>query len=72
MASMIQSGENGLKYEEPDLLVEHVKAMDDNSDLVEKLGQGAYQSYLDNYTEEKGYENLLNLYPEALKSPKDS
>lgn len=66
MASMVKHGCNGLKYERLDDLVEAVKCLNDSNELVEKMGQNAYSQFLDKYTEEKGYKNLMELYSQVL------
>ena len=68
MASMINDGVNGLKYEIESGLVEAIETMEENPTLVNQLGERAYVDYKENYTEEKGYENLINLYDEVLSS----
>ncbi|KYG82595.1 glycosyltransferase family 4 protein [Roseivirga echinicomitans] len=68
MASMINDGVNGLKYEIESGLIDAINKMEENSALVNQLGERAYLDYKENYTEEKGYENLINLYAEVLSS----
>lgn len=66
MASMIEHHVNGIKYENLDDLGNAIKSLDENPAWCEQLGQNAFMHYLDKYTEEKGYENLMNLYTEVL------
>ncbi len=68
MASMINDGVNGLKYEEESELIDAIELMEQDSALVNQLGERAYVDYKAKYTEEKGYENLINLYSEVLSS----
>lgn len=68
MSSMIKAGYNGLKYEELDDLVDAVKQFEEDGALVDELGENAYSEYLEKYSEEKGYQNLVNLYEELIKS----
>lgn len=68
MASMIEHGYNGLKYEELNDLVKAVRSFEEKPEWVEELGQNAYSQFLEKYTEEKGYENLIKLYDQVLKS----
>jgi glycosyltransferase involved in cell wall biosynthesis len=66
MASMIEHNVNGIKYENLEDLAEAIKSLDGNPTWCEELGQNAFMNYLEKYTEEKGYENLMNLYTEVL------
>lgn len=68
MSSMIEAGYNGLKYEELDDLVDAVKQFEEDGALVDELGENAYTEYLEKYSEEQGYQNLVNLYEELIKS----
>lgn len=68
MASMIAHGYNGLKYEELDDLLSSINSFEERPEWVEELGQNAYSEFLEKYTEEKGYENLVDLYEQVLKS----
>lgn len=68
MASMIQHGYNGLKYEIIEDFVIAVRSFEERPEWVRELGENAYTDFLDKYTEERGYENLIKLYSEVLKS----
>tara|TARA_R110000796_G_scaffold118864_1_gene232707 strand:- start:63192 stop:64346 length:1155 start_codon:yes stop_codon:yes gene_type:complete len=68
MASMINDKINGLKYELESELITAVDLMENKPELVNQLGEQAYKDYKAKYTEEKGYENLINLYSEVLSA----
>ncbi|WP_339606268.1 glycosyltransferase family 4 protein [uncultured Roseivirga sp.] len=68
MASMINDKINGLKYELESELISAVDLMENKPELVNQLGEQAYKDYKAKYTEEKGYENLINLYSEVLST----
>lgn len=66
MASMIDHSVNGIKYENLNDLVESIEYLDENPEIASRLGQAAFKSYQEKYTEEKGYDNLINLYSEVI------
>lgn len=66
MSSMIESGRNGLKYEDRDEFVSAVAKFQTDNEWVETLGEAAFSDYQEKYSETKGYENLINVYSSVL------
>lgn len=66
MASMIDHCVNGMKYENLDDFVEAIEYLEENPEITSDLGQAAFKSYQEKYTEEMGYKNLMNLYSEVI------
>lgn len=67
MASMIFHEYNGLKYKDENELVQMVLQLENNDELAVDLGKNAYSEYENKYSEEQGYQNLINLYKEVIK-----
>lgn len=67
MSSMVLEGFNGLKYEQEEDLVKAVARFEAEPGLVDRLGENAYADYQQKYTDEQGYQNLVDLYNGLLK-----
>ena len=67
MSSMVIEGHNGKKYEDVSDLVKLVALFDKDDDLVSKLGANAYTEYLEKYSQEQGYKNLITLYEAVIE-----
>lgn len=67
MTSMIADKVNGLKYRDEEALVEAIGLMESDPGLTEQLGNQAYEAYKEKYSEETGYQNLINVYSGVLK-----
>lgn len=66
MSSMIESGRNGLKYDDQDGFVSAVAKFQTDHAWVETLGKAAFSDYEEKYSETKGYENLIDVYSAVL------
>ncbi len=62
MSSMIKHGINGLRYDDPEGLIEEVKKLEQDKQLVQNIGSGAFSDYQNIYSVEQGYQNLISLY----------
>lgn len=67
MSSMVIDGHNGLKYEVLEDLISAVYEIERNDSMARDLGENAFQEYLSKYSEEQGYNNLMELYDEVIK-----
>ena len=61
MSEMIVNGENGLLYSDINQLVERVDELE-SIDSCKKLGANAYLAYNEQYSEEVGYRNIMEVY----------
>lgn len=64
LATIVDDGENGLlfKYDDKDSLIDKVKNIEANSKLLEKLSNGAIDSFNNKYNSVKNYELLIEIY----------
>jgi len=65
---IVQSNINGLKYQTNTInsLIEAINNISNNDTLHKKLCLGARASYEDNYTPEKNYKYLMNIYKKVI------
>jgi glycosyltransferase involved in cell wall biosynthesis len=66
MSSMIRHGVNGLSYQDTNGLIEAVRELEKDGELVRKTGKGAFYDFENIYSVEQGYENLISLYNSVL------
>lgn len=69
MKEIVQNEENGLHFEPGNAqdLVDKVYMLLDNHQIAEKLGKQARISYLNNYTPEKNYLKLIDIYTQLTR-----
>lgn len=66
MSSMIQHASNGFHYASVEELVDVIKKIEENHELAIDLGKRAYHDFLELYTEEQGYQNLIKVYEDTI------
>lgn len=64
LSTIIIDGENGLlfKYDNKEELIEKINRLENNSKLLEKLSNGAIESFNNQYDSIKNYELLIDIY----------
>lgn len=64
LSTIINDGKNGLlfKYNDKNSLIEKINRLKDDSNLFEKLSDGALRSFNREYNSVKNYELLINIY----------
>lgn len=62
MSSMVIENYNGLKYEQVEDLVQIISKLEAEGNLSIELGKKGYLDYQNKYSEDKGYEKLIELY----------
>lgn len=69
LPSIVKHGVSGLVFEpgNPDSLLQTVRSAWLQEGLLEQLGKGARQGFLDNYTEDANYAQLMGIYESALE-----
>lgn len=69
LSTIINDGENGLlfKYDDKELLIEKVKRLEEDIELIKKLGSGALDSFNKQYNSVKNYELLIDIYNECSR-----
>jgi len=73
LAEIVQDGFNGLHFEHGNAndLAEKVRWMVEHPDMCKKMGKNARTSYLEKYTPNKNYDELISLYKLAIKENDD-
>ena len=73
LAEIVQDGFNGLHFEHGNAndLAEKVRWMIEHPDMCKKMGKNARTSYLEKYTPNKNYDELISLYKLAIKENDD-
>jgi glycosyltransferase involved in cell wall biosynthesis len=66
MSSMIKDQFNGLLYTNFHELEEQVQYLQGNPQQVKMLGENAYETYLENYSPNKAYKELMKIYERVL------
>jgi glycosyltransferase involved in cell wall biosynthesis len=61
MSEMVVNRKNGLLYSSVNQLVQRIDELK-TMDFCKELGARAYLAYADQYSEEVGYQNLMNVY----------
>lgn len=66
--SIIKNGITGLHFKVGDLvdLINKVNLLESNEGLVDELGKNARQEYLNNYTPDKNYNMLIDIYEDVI------
>ncbi len=66
--SIIKDGITGLHYNVQDAkdLLNKIRVLDSNEELVNKLGENSRKEYLEFYTPEKNYDMLIKIYQDVL------
>jgi len=69
-AELIENGENGLLFSagKASELIEKVKKIEKDGDLLEKLSSGALKSYKKLYTPESNYLRLIEIYQKTISN----
>lgn len=69
MASMIQHGQTGWLFEpgNPEALRRQVQEVWDSPAVLRQVGQSARMEYLQKYTPERNYEQLISIYERAIE-----
>ncbi len=62
MATMIRNEQNGLLFSNTKELIMNVDKLNANTELCKKFGLEAYRDFMDNYSPEMGYANLIAIY----------
>jgi len=72
IAEIVRHGETGLLFKpgDPDDLAEKVRWMIENKKERQRMGENAYQEYLDKYTPEKNFKMLMEIYEDVLNKRK--
>ena len=72
IAEIIKHGETGLLFRprDPDDLAEKIQWMIDNPKERQRMGENAYQEYLEKYTPEKNFKMLMEIYEDVLNKTK--
>lgn len=72
MASMIRHGETGWLFEpgNPEALRQQVQKVWDSPETLRQVGQNARAEYLQKYTPERNYEQLIAIYEQAIQMRK--
>ncbi|GIV05864.1 MAG: glycosyl transferase family 1 [Fimbriimonadales bacterium] len=73
MASMIRHGETGWLFEpgNPEALRRQVQEVWNSPEALRRVGQNARAEYLQNYTPERNYEQLIAIYERAIQMRKE-
>lgn len=73
LPSIVKHGGSGLVFEpgNPDSLLETVRSAWSQEGLLEQLGEGARKDFLDKYTEEANYQQLMMIYQKAIETSKN-
>lgn len=68
LPSIVRAGENGVLFApaDPSSLLESVRGVWESSGTLERLAQGARQSFETRYTEEANLERLMEIYRQAM------
>ncbi len=71
MKEIINDNKNGLLFDAGNVnsLIETIRYLESNSELYQALRTEAWNTYLQNYTEEKNYDRLLEIYEMASQNP---
>jgi len=74
MAEIIDDGHTGLLFEpgNPTDIKKKVLRMANNPQELKRMGENAKQAYLDKFTAETNYKNLMSIYEEAIGSYKSA
>lgn len=69
LPSIVKHGVSGLVFEpgNPDSMLQVVRSAWSKDGLLEQLGKGARGEFLDKYTEDANYAQLMDIYKSALK-----
>ena len=70
LPTIVAKGENGLLFEpaNPRSLATIVAKAWNNPGLLQRLGEGAYSTFQQNYTEETNYQQLMQIYQAAIEN----
>lgn len=66
--SIIEDGSTGLHFKAGDSmdLIDKVSLLESNEELADKLGKNARKEYLNNYTPERNYKMIMEIYDEVI------
>jgi glycosyltransferase involved in cell wall biosynthesis len=69
MASVIKDNICGLRYQPNDIddMRKTVNQLIADQELAERLAQGAYNEFMENYTPQKNYQQLIDIYQSAIQ-----
>jgi glycosyltransferase involved in cell wall biosynthesis len=69
MASMVKHGETGWLFQpnDPESLCEAIRHLWGQRELLRKMGANARAEYLNHYTAERNYEQLIAIYERAVR-----
>ena len=72
IAEIVKHGETGLLFKpgDPDDVAEKVRWMIENKKERQRMGENAYQEYLEKYTPEKNFKMLMEIYEDVLNKRK--
>ena len=74
LAEIVQDGFNGLHFEHGNAndLAEKVRWMIEHPDECKRMSKNARNSYLNKYTPEKNYSELISIYKTAIEESNDT
>ncbi len=70
LSSIVEDGITGLHFKSGDIsdMREKIQRLINDNELTRKLGQKGRERYLEKYTPQKHYENLITLYEKAISN----